>query len=627
MVKKMKKMNNKGFAISTVIYGLSIMAILIVAVLMAVMSTNRSNSSEMAKSIESDLNRYSKTETNFSYQLAAGGSNIPTAQKYVVPDGADGWYRIELWGCQGGGNGGLGAYTSGVIKLMAGDVLYFYVGKHQDSGGGKETDVRIINGGYTDAHSYSTRIMVAAGGGTGANASGGTLYGYSAAMTSQGGAINVQSGTKDYGLLPTGGGNNTNGTLIGYPNNYALSTVTQTGVRAPTGSSGGGDGYFPSNNSGVGGVSFIAGYAGSKAIVKGTLTNQPYYEYYEQLYNESSESYYYSGSGTRYRFVDGRMIAGVNIGDGKARIERLVSITEDSQNLIRKNTKLDNVRYIRDCVDGGAATNFSAIQADTGIDLAVGKTPSASGNCKILDLGGNYKLDEVAVWHPNLHTTTNGSGLDVKNHTIEVRGTGSYVFLKKTGSGTTLSETETVAGFHISAYQYDSTQNLPASGNYYILPVLSETNVLTANETADLDANPIQIVPLSGFKRQKWSIELITDPNVSPSGNEYKIVELARYKALSIYQDENMVKNSIAANAAFNELSRNEPQIWKITPVGNGTYIISTVVPVFDNASSTGNILPQTNKNVSDDYNNIIIGKNNATTQRFKLIAVDYSGA
>lgn len=624
----MKKLNNKGFAISTVIYGLAIMGILIVALLMATMSTTRSNSSEMAKEIESDLNRFSKTETNFGYMLASS-SSVPIAQKYIVPDGASGYYRIELWGTQGGGaNGGFGAYTSGVIKLMEGDVLYFYVGKHMsDSNGGKETDVRIISGGYTDSKSYNTRIMVAAGGGSGARAAGGTLVGYQASMVSQGGAINVNNGTKDYGLLPTGTGNNTNGTLIGYPTNYQLSSVGQTGVSSPAGSSGGGDGYYPSNNANVGGVSFVSGYGGSKAIIKGAVSNQPTYQYYEQLYNDETETYYYTGEAIPYRFVDGHMIAGVNQGDGKARIERLVSITDEVQTLIRKNHKLDSVRYIRDCLTGGANTTFAAIQSDTGVDLAIGKTPSASGNCKVLDLGAAYKLDEVAVWHPGLHSTSNGSGLDVQNHTIEVSDGGGYQFIKAAGSGTVLSETETAAGFHISAFQYDSTTTLPDTGNYYIMPVLSETKVMTANETADLDANPIKIEPLLGMKRQKWSIEKITNPDVSTTGDEYKIVELARYKALSIYQDENMVKNNIAANAAFNDLARNEPQIWKIRAVGNGTYVISTVVAVFDDANVTGNILPQTNQTVTDDLNNIIIGKNNVVTQRFKLIAVDYSGA
>ena len=42
----MLKMNKKGFAISTVIYGLSIMGVLIVSILMGIMSTTRANNRE-----------------------------------------------------------------------------------------------------------------------------------------------------------------------------------------------------------------------------------------------------------------------------------------------------------------------------------------------------------------------------------------------------------------------------------------------------------------------------------------------------------------------------------------------------------------------------------------------------
>ena len=55
------KLNNKGFAISTVIYGLSIMGILLIAIVMATMAATRSNSRQWAKSIEDELNRFSKT--------------------------------------------------------------------------------------------------------------------------------------------------------------------------------------------------------------------------------------------------------------------------------------------------------------------------------------------------------------------------------------------------------------------------------------------------------------------------------------------------------------------------------------------------------------------------------------
>ena len=63
------KKNNKGFAISTVIYGLSIMGILLVAIMMATMSSNRTHTSQLAKSIEEELNRISRTEISFGYKI------------------------------------------------------------------------------------------------------------------------------------------------------------------------------------------------------------------------------------------------------------------------------------------------------------------------------------------------------------------------------------------------------------------------------------------------------------------------------------------------------------------------------------------------------------------------------
>ena len=129
----MKKLNRNGFAISTVIYGLSVMGIMIVAILLATISQNRSNTSQLAKSIEDDLNRFSRTETSFRAQV--DDSNSPAAQEYIIPE--TGWYRIELWGSKNG-NGGNGAYTSGIIKLEEGEIIYFYVGKKD----GSEADVR-----------------------------------------------------------------------------------------------------------------------------------------------------------------------------------------------------------------------------------------------------------------------------------------------------------------------------------------------------------------------------------------------------------------------------------------------------------------------------------------------------
>ena len=93
----MKKLNNKGFAISTLIYGLMLVAFVVVALLMSIMSTNRKNTSTLIKKIEEELNRYSQTATEIT--------STDGAQEFIVPYGQAGWYKIELWGA--------GAYTPG----------------------------------------------------------------------------------------------------------------------------------------------------------------------------------------------------------------------------------------------------------------------------------------------------------------------------------------------------------------------------------------------------------------------------------------------------------------------------------------------------------------------------------
>lgn len=619
----MKRMNNKGFAISTLIYGLAIMGIMIVAILMATMAQTRSNTRNLVKSIEEDLNRFSKTETSFK----PIGSNIEQ-QQYIVP--ASGWYKIELWGAQGADNGGKGAYTGGILELTEGDILYFYVGKQNSNGGGYATSVRAIGGSYTDFNSYETTIMVAAGGGKTSTASGGTLYGYNDKMNSYGGFIKSQGTDKDFSLLALNTtGNNTNGTLIGFDKNYAVSNATNPQVNiqvpSPSGSNGGGDGYFSSNSPSTGGTSFIAGYAGCFGISKGNIVTNARVDYHEHTYEEEETvgtHTYLDAKSAEYYFEDGLMIPGVNTGDGYAKIERVKPKTQSSTVLTRKNTKLNNVRYIRNCTDGASWKKIIVTAKGTSME----GTFNVSGNCGRVDLGSIMDIDEIAVFHTN-------SGIDYKNDTIEVSEDGNtWKYVKNNGTNTELSETETVTGYRVSAYQYDATAPLPIKGNYIIQPVLSENKVLSAATTTEANANPITIESYKGEKRQKWSIELITDKKINPeyipedpSTYEYKIIELARFKSLSITQDENIVFNTLSAIDKFNDKARNEPQIWKITPVGNGTYTIRTVAPQVTPTANTGYIIPQTNSSVSDAYNQIIIGKNNNDTARFKLIQIDYS--
>lgn len=598
----MKRLNNKGFAITTIVYGLAIMSTMILTLVMSLLATTRRDNSNLANEIEAELNRFSKTSISFEPSDAG--------QEFIVPEGEAGWYRIELWGAQGGGkNGGFGAYTSGIIKLEEGDLLYFVVGKQgTDSTGGGATDVRIEN---TDTvSSIETRIMVAAGGGKAAEAAGGTLVGYNETMIAPGGKIKVKDG---YGL-------EANTTLMGFQTSgattsFGTSPVTQTGTPGghPSTTNPGGEGYFTSTDENYGGVSFISGYAGSKAYVKGTLIQNAKYTYHKKTGAN------YATEGRSYYFVDGIMYPGVNEGAGKAKIEKLVS-SEEITDLPRANTNLNKVRYVRDCIGtGNANQTINSIAVSVKGDTKTGPLSTATKSgyvCKVLDLSAVFSVDEVAVYHQ--------AGFDYQNHTIEVSEDNStWVTIKGEGSGYNISETETATGVHISAYQPDYTRTVPESGNYYILPVTDEGKVLAAWPKSDDKSNPLKITSLTGESTQKWSIERLNEKISIAGVTEYRIVELIRYNALTIYRDENMEGNQLIVTT-FNNLARNEPSIWKVTPMGDGTVTITSSAPTFTSSKATGNIYAQTNSNIGDTKNQLLIGVNNNTTQRFKLIKLDY---
>lgn len=627
------KLNNKGFAISTVIYGLSIMGIMLVAIIMGVISNSRANNTKISKSIEDELNRFSKTETSFDSSISGG-------QEFIVPEGESGWYKIELWGAQGGGvKGGRGAYTSGIIELNEGDILYFFVGKHGNSGtSGEESDVRIVNGAYDDIMSYDTRIMVAAGGSTDGNgvsyassdssigAPGGTLYGYSDEMTPTNGLLN-----KDFSLYYEN-------SLAGFGKNYkdilnsselrAVHSFSGTPLTSPRGENGGGDGYIASKNPKIGGMSYIAGYAGSFAYEKGVMGSNSAFVHYPLTYNVSTGSYEYSStsSGTYY-FYDGMMFAGINEGDGKAKISKLMSKTDEVQVLPKHNSKLYGVKYAKICISGNlnyvTDTTYQPYFdfVSSGFNpLIIEESAVVKGDnwiCYRATLDKEYDIDEIAAYF-NGHF-----GEDISGYSLSVGGADdsncSRDLRKPVEYWPAISESHTVTGIRVSAYQFDSSEELPAAGNYYIMPVLSENMVMTAQESSEKDLNPITIDHMNGYKRQQWSIERVGD-------GLYKVVELARFKALQIYHDENKIGNTLVANSEFNSLSQNDPQIWRIQSLGNGTYTIETVVEPYAEYGSSGYIVPQTNPD-EDNYNAVIIGKINVSTQRFKLISTDYSSS
>ena len=247
-------------------------------------------------------------------------------QTFVAPK--NGKYLVELWGAQGGSNGGKGAYTKGLLRLEADEKVYVYVGQQPTAatggwngggssstgnGGGGATDVRLKTGASkteTDnSASLASRIMVAGGGGAGNYASaGGTLRGLSVSGSYHGtGGTQVSGGiggastsylSASNGSFGKGGDAGTNGSA---------------GTGGGAGYYGGGGGVKSDGNAtgyGAGGSSYIAGYPGTVAVTAEDDLNPKEVDGAQcATGNENSEcSAHYSGK----TFEEATMIAGTS---------------------------------------------------------------------------------------------------------------------------------------------------------------------------------------------------------------------------------------------------------------------------------------------------------------------------
>ena len=223
-------------------------------------------------------------------------SYLGESQEYEIPE--DGYYRIDLWGAQGGGKigdkiGGYGGYTAGDIFLSKGTKLYIYIGgigqagsvsgagggyngggnaqiwKSSDPtrfGGGGATDIRLVSGNWNDFNSLKSRIMVAAGGGGASPYTAGGKY--------AGGLIGYDGGDNrsGYGGTQIAGGlgqSSDSSYGRGYPGGFGY------GGLGVSHAAGGGAGYYGGgggvrasviDGNGGGGSSFISGHNGCNAI-------------------------------------------------------------------------------------------------------------------------------------------------------------------------------------------------------------------------------------------------------------------------------------------------------------------------------------------------------------------------
>ncbi len=371
-------------------------------------------------------------------------------QEFEAP--VSGYYFIETWGAQGGigyyltsPTPGKGAYSSGYLYLSKGEKIYIYVGGkggdatsatsiatagYNGGGAGNKSsdgdDASGAGGGATDIRYFgntpptasdlewnstlglNSRIMVAAGGGGSHSSHPTEVVSYRDGMDGGTLAVNGILSTWTSTWVPIV--NQTSGNAFG---------IGATGLNVAHAGSGGGGGYYGGvNNSNVtysgrasGGSSFISGYAGSNAITSASDRTH------------TNNTLHYSGK----HFLDGTMKSGIREGNGQAKIKYVGLVP-------RTNTKLNGVRYIKDCVNensrntgkhwveiqaikdgtniaknktvtGTAAADMAYSNAVDGqIDNITGSSgfgyTNVSGNqCITVDLSSTYNLDEISVWH------------------------------------------------------------------------------------------------------------------------------------------------------------------------------------------------------------------------------------
>ena len=124
------KLNNKGFAISIIIYSVGSLAVLTLILILAIDSGIRKNNTAIVDAIKDELNSASKSRWTFTY------SGTPEA--FTVP--STGKYKLEVWGASGGtlgGTAGNGGYATGTVALTYNSKLYIVVGgtgEHYDGG-------------------------------------------------------------------------------------------------------------------------------------------------------------------------------------------------------------------------------------------------------------------------------------------------------------------------------------------------------------------------------------------------------------------------------------------------------------------------------------------------------------
>ena len=210
-----------------------------------------------------------------SINYATANSTSNPYYTYTAP--ADGTYKLQVWGAQGGYRssstyGGKGGYSVGTITLTKGTKLYIYVGgkggnsssstggvvaggyngggyRYGYKGGGGATDIRMKSGTWNNSTSLLSRVIVAGGGGSDGGTNKKGMYG---------GGTTGGSSTENYTANSNYCGKGGTQTYSGYSTAYTITSQATSGLNSNSKSY-----YCGGFGFGGGGVYLSSGYGGA----------------------------------------------------------------------------------------------------------------------------------------------------------------------------------------------------------------------------------------------------------------------------------------------------------------------------------------------------------------------------
>ena len=183
------KLNNKGFAISIIIYSVGSLAVLTLILILAIDSGIRKNNTTIVDAIKDELNAASQRRWTFTY------SGAPVA--FTAPE--TGTYQLQVWGAAGGslgGTAGKGGYATAKLTLTHNSTIYVVVGgsgngynggyngggnggestgaegSQSGAGGGGATHIATVSGTLDTLQTKQSSILIVAGGGGGTGSEG-----------------------------------------------------------------------------------------------------------------------------------------------------------------------------------------------------------------------------------------------------------------------------------------------------------------------------------------------------------------------------------------------------------------------------------------------------------------------